>query len=126
MDVMQYLGRSWRRGEYDCWEFVRDVYKKELGIELPVVGIDATNYRAVMREFDNSSIYGLFVREASPKNFDVVGIRTAGRVGVSHVGVYLERSQAVIHNAQGRGVTVQSISFFHRLGLLEGFYRYRG
>lgn len=120
----RWLGREYIVGEYDCWHFLRDFYKHEMRIDLPAVGIDPTNARAVIREFRASTIRTLFGRVVNPMTFDAVEI-TIGQFP-SHCGIYLDTEDGprILHNRQGLGVVCQEPKQL-RVNRLT-FWRYHG
>ena len=124
MNIYNYLGRPWERGAFDCWHLVREFYARELAIGLPVVEIDAENFKAVMREFKDSPIFGLFVRVDDLADYDVVAM-SRGASHVGHVGVYLSRFDSVLHNAHGVGVINEPLERIAHKGAIAGYYRHR-
>ena len=112
MDVMYYLGKPWVKGRYDCWELVRDVYRRELDIHIPVIPINAENLFAVRREFTSSKVYGLFQKVSEPANFNIAVINNR------HCGIWYENR--ILHNQYGHGVLYEPAE----RKKIEGYYSY--
>lgn len=126
MTTLDYIGRPWQRGGFDCWALVREFYSRELSVELePVTNIDNENLKDVFSEFESSEIFSRFEKVAIPKNFDVVGMFFEGTKRLGHVGIYLEESRSILHCSHNSDSCVQHIGIFERLNLIQGYYRYR-
>lgn len=125
LSVREYLGLPWERGEFDCWGLVRLVYACELNITLPLVFVDAGNYRDVVRAFKGHAVKQYFKKIEQPTNFCVVGICEGDEL--SHCGVYLDTNDGprILHNIKDDGVVCQALSELKLYGFsIEGFYRY--
>jgi cell wall-associated NlpC family hydrolase len=110
-------------GVYDCWSLVRDVYRRELGIELPVVTVTAYDLRTILAEFASTPIKSLFERISHPEHLCVVEM--ANRRTGMHVGVYLDTPDGarVLHNIAGSGVVCEPLDTVNRTLV---FWRYHG
>lgn len=106
MDLLHYLAKDWILGEYECWALVVEVYRRELGVELPLVNLGSTEPKAVRQAFAGASAHDLFQRLDGPQPFAVVAM---GKKWLSHVGVYLETADGprILHNRQANGVLCQ-------------------
>ncbi len=101
-DVRPYLEKFWSES-YDCWALVRDFYLQEFGVKLPVVMVDATNPREVLREFEYTPIRASFDVIEEPQEGCVVEMGTQGRP--HHVGVWIDGR--VLHNHYRGGVVLE-------------------
>ena len=108
MDITKYLNRPWISGEADCWALVRDIYRQELGIELPVIDIDATDPRAVLRAFANPDNMRIWHPVDKPRHLDLIFL--ASRSRPSHVAVYLNINGGYyLHSYCGAGSVCESV-----------------
>jgi len=101
MIVDDYLGKPWSSPDYDCWGFVRDVYRRELRVELPVFMCDANNVQEVARKFrrETQPLNDLAVK-CELKDFAIVFFSKMKRI--CHVGIYYQG--AYLHCDRGVGV----------------------
>lgn len=126
MMIEKYLDKFWVAGEYDCWGLVRDVYKTELGIQLPpiIVSLDGNKYspKDVLKEFKNSDCYRLFKPIFPPVDFCVclMGIVVADSPPV-HIGVYYQGR--ILHNEQHGTVVFETIHSAKSRWSLKGYYQ---
>ncbi|GMV53787.1 MAG: hypothetical protein D8M52_08855 [Chlorobi bacterium] len=99
--IMDWLGTRYHFGGtnrqgIDCSAFVRLVYEKTAGIELP-------------RTAASQSTVGMPIRDRSKMKFgDLVFFNTRRRVRVSHVGIYLG-DNLFAHASSRYGVTISSL-----------------
>lgn len=108
-----YIGHPWVSGasgpeEFDCYGVVRAVYRDRLGIDIPLLNVDAHKSMCVaraMRDYD----YSDWIEIPSPeKEFDVVEMSQAKHP--HHVGVYLHiDGGGVLTSLEGIGVVFQSL-----------------
>lgn len=124
MDVRSYLGQPWESGGFDCWGLVRQVYDRELGIDVPVVPVLADDAREVCRAFASHPVASLFSPISSPQPLCVVGMSRGG-AALCHVGVYVLTADGarVLHNQSGHGVTCVPFSELDPYQVI-GFYQY--
>ncbi len=123
MNILQYLDRTWVSGFYDCWSFVREVYKTEIGVDLPVVCIDAEDLRLVVREFSANCARGRFSKVKVPEHLDVVLMGRNERA--FHCGLYLKfpNEDRIIHNTKLSGVLCQTPRDLGRTIEILSYYR---
>lgn len=118
MDINRYLGKPWVKGEYDCWGLVRDVYKQELGIVIPVVLVDSSNMFAIRSQFKDSHIYSTFKRLEKPVNLAVATMKREGGKSVMHCGIWYEGR--ILNNRRGSGVIFEPADRY----TVEGYFSY--
>ena len=104
-----YIGRRWEAGAegpdaFDCWQFVRYVYRHHYRIDLPLVPIDPEDLRAVMEAFTGHEERSNWTQVSIPADGDVVLM--ARREKAAHVGIYVVdgSDRGVIHCRRGAGV----------------------
>lgn len=107
----RYIGRAWANGgsgpeAYDCWGFVRSVYRERYGITLPAVQVDADLPLAVRHRIARECVAVGW----SPVAFDqlVEGdvLLLSQARHPNHVGIWLDL-EAVLHCVRGAGVIAQ-------------------
>ena len=90
----------------DCWGLVRQVYKRELGFELP-------SYADYEHSLDSKAFTAAFEQEremwktvAVPEEYDVAWCRI---VGVEcHCGVMLANGRMMLHAMEGQDICIVS------------------
>ena len=93
-------GRTYSFGTYDCWILVRDFYKKEYGITLPLLNFQQNWWENNLNYFDDLfSDFG-FEEVSSPQKGDVILFSVRANVP-NHCGVYLGED-LFIHHAENR------------------------
>jgi len=92
-----YVGTS----QKDCWQFIREVYEKELSIELPEFsGIMIDNIREITRTMEIQSKNNMWTRVSTPIDLNVVALSKGSFI--HHVGIYTELDQGkILHAFQG-------------------------
>jgi cell wall-associated NlpC family hydrolase len=117
----QYLGMPWVSGavgpaQFDCWGFVRHVKRVHEGIELPVISVDATDPRLVLKAFrQHPELQRYEVHDKSPKAGDVVLMKHCKHP--THCGLWVDvDGGGVLHCAQGSGVVFQSLNSLKATG----------
>lgn len=127
MNLENYLGRQWEPQGFNCWGLLREFYVRELGVALPVIGLDATYAARVGHEFLNNSARSLFKKITQPLPCCVVTMRHGFSEYESHCGVFIELNgrACVLHNWRGCGVICEPIErlSWHNL-TVTGFYQY--
>lgn len=106
----QYIGKKWERGAegpdaFDCWSFVRHVFKEQYGKNIPTMEIPCKNpeqysyqWKPIEKPVDGCGV--LMRNEKSP-----------------HVGVWLDvNGGIVLHCTKGRGVTIDDAQTLKALG----------
>ncbi|MDT7849912.1 NlpC/P60 family protein [Methylophilus sp. VKM B-3414] len=123
-----YLGTPWVRGGegpgYDCYSFVRMVQHQHFGIVMPVIDVDADDFRAVATHMQQSHEKANWQRVSQPQEGDCVLMAHAKYP--THIGVYLAADGGgVLHCVRGEGVVFSSLSalVLSGWGRLE-YYRY--
>ncbi|PJE80653.1 hypothetical protein CI610_00314 [invertebrate metagenome] len=125
MNIIPYLDRYWKKGEYDCWSLVREVYRQEAGIDLPVIVVDVDNLRDVLRAFTDEHNLSCWHPVPEPEHL-CLAFFSPGRHHTTHCGIWLDI-------ADGRFLHLPRNSFTvceDRQGLERGgwvnpsFYRY--
>lgn len=107
-----YLGAPWSAGRdgpeaYDCYGLVRAVYRARLGVELPLLEVDAAQAAACLHAARDYG-YGGWEAVTHPRELDVLTMGFARRP--HHVGVYVEQAQGrVLHAVEGGGVLLQPL-----------------
>ena len=118
--AFDYIGRPWVNGgrgpdNFDCWGFFRYIQGKHFNTVVPVIEIDANNFRAVAQK-----IMGADERD----NWVVTNIPTQGCAVLmahskypSHVGIWLDvDGGGVLHCIRGEGVVFSTISSLKTCG----------
>lgn len=126
-----YLGRPWQSGAtgpdaFDCWGLVRRVQRDVYGRDLPAIGVDAVDLRAVVTAFASHPERAHWERVEAPAEGDCVLMSRAR--DPSHVGLWLNcNGGGVLHALRGSGVVFSSLSALRRdrWARIE-FYRYVG
>lgn len=113
----QYIGKPWVNGAcgpdaYDCHGIVRAVYLEQLGIELPVVNVDALSTLDAcrsIRDYDHSD----WVEIPAPE-FDLDVVEMSRSTRPHHVGVFVDGG--VLTSVESAGVVWQSMASLKRYG----------
>lgn len=91
--VRKYLGTPWELGavgpaKFDCWGLLRDVYRLQLGIDLPAHQIELDSIGSAYGEFVKATNSGtLWAETQQPRHLDAVALGVGRKV--HHVGVFL-------------------------------------
>lgn len=108
----QYIGLPWVSGgngpdEFDCWGFVRFIKAKHFNTQVPVIDVDATNVRTVLKCFkEHPELSRYDIHESNPQAGDVVLLRHSRHP--VHCGIWIDvDGGGVLHCAQGGGVVFQ-------------------
>lgn len=127
MNLENYLGRQWEPCGFNCWALLREFYLRELAIDLPHIGTDASRGDDVGREFQKNPARNLFKKIENPLQFSVVTMRHGQSYYESHCGVYvlLNGVGCVLHNWRGCGVICEPIErlSWHSL-TVTGYFHY--
>ncbi len=125
LDYSNYIGREYLPVDFDCWGLVREVYQRELGVDLPAVPIFSGDLRAVIRTIKAHEIRGMFER-CEPQHLCVAELYL--RESPNHVGVYLATVDGprILHNHSSSGVICEPLpSVTLRFNRIE-YWRYAG
>ena len=94
------LGREYDFGNYDCWSLVRDYYRQELDIELPMLEFEDDWWEKGLNYFkDLPDSFG-FQKVSSPQKHDVIIFNMMSPIG-NHCGIYLDEG-VFLHHAVNR------------------------
>ena len=93
-------GRTYNFGTYDCWILVRDFYKKEYGITLPLLNFEQNWWENNLNYFDDLFTDFGFKEVSSPQKGDVILFSIRAKVP-NHCGIYLGED-LFIHHAENR------------------------
>jgi len=114
------LGREYSFGENDCWSLVRDYYRKEFSIELPMLEFEDDWWESGLDYFkDLPDSFG-FVKVEEPQKHDVIIFNILSPVG-NHCGVYLDDG-VFMHHAVNRLSCRESIYGIWGKSIME-YYR---
>ncbi len=128
----QYIGRDWCADggepyQFNCWSFVRYIYKNHFACELPLISVDAENILELTRAFNRYSQQPCWQQVDRPSDGNCVLMRMA-RYPI-HVGIWLENGgdSGVLHCARLSGVVFQNKFALELHGWrVEGFYLWLG
>lgn len=127
-NIERYLGRPWVATGFNCFELVREVYRCELGIEIPAAGVDATLPHVVARAFASHELRASFKKIEVPVHLSVVAMRDQYSACESHCGVFIDLPgvPSVLHNHRGIGVVLEPVSrLAWRNLIISGYYEYK-
>ena len=123
--IMQYLGKPWSNPAeahtaegYDCYSLVKDVYKKQLGLELPPITFDACDIKKSAEFFGTETFKTDFKSVDFPTNYDIV--LTRGR-GYRHVGLWY--NNRILHSVKGLGCMYSYPSDLKTMGFNDITYK---
>lgn len=110
----QYVGREWRR-DYDCWAFFREVQATHFNRDVPIIDIDSTDQRQVLRTLVHHPERKRWRETVLPREGDAVLLSRTNHP--AHVGVWVDVGTGrVLHNDQRSGVCCQSLSSLELAG----------
>jgi cell wall-associated NlpC family hydrolase len=95
-DIRYHRGGRTPTAGFDCSGFVRYVFAKSIGLDLPTNS--ASQFLA-----------GLSVKRTEMKTGDLVFFRTRGKA-ISHVGIYIDNGQFIHSPSAGKTVRVDSLN----------------
>ena len=122
----KYIGLPYRAGFFNCWDFVRKVYRDEFGINLPEFPVDVDNLRALIKTVKAKSESQLWQQVKTPKEGTIVLLRQSRHP--IHVGIWLEiDGGGVLHNERTMGVVFQNTHSLNASGWqVAGYYQFIG
>lgn len=109
-----YIGTPWANGaqgpdSFDCWSFFRHIQIKHFGIDVPIIEVDADNWRSVIKGFVGHDERSQWIATIRPKEGDAVLMRHSKYP--SHVGLWLDvDGGGVLHCVRGEGVIFSSLT----------------
>ena len=113
----KYLGRGWNPPQFDCWMLVVMAYA-EIGVELPVFDVDASDIRSVRATFRTTGEFSNWyeVSVGSLVEYDVV-LMSIGNMPV-HAGVFVGDGKAfrVLHCAPMGGTGIDNLGSLQSRG----------
>ena len=126
----KYIGKPWvKDGQgpdaFNCWGFVRFVFKEQCGVYIPEVDVDAMSLLAVVRTFKSKELHADWEKQETPQDMD--GVELSHAKDPHHVGIWLDvDGGGVLHCVKGIGVMFSSV---HNLRLsgwnIRGFWRHK-
>lgn len=110
--ALGYLGKPWQAGVYgpdafDCWALLVDIYKNQLGIDLPLHSdVERGNQFAMSARAlkEKCAWFDIGV----PSDMCAVGLSNIPS-RVHHVGVYLKESNSVLHTQKTSGCVIEPL-----------------
>lgn len=102
MDILYYLSRDWVLGEYECWSFICDFYRREFNVELPDINLGTVDPRKVCSALSDAPERSMFEKIDNPEHGCVIEM---GRRRVTHVGVWVDTpdGQKILHCRKASG-----------------------
>lgn len=114
------LGREYEFGKNDCWALVRDYYRQNLSIELPMLEFQEFWWEEGLDYFKELPDSFGFVKVEEPQKHDVIIFNIMSTVG-NHCGVYLDDG-IFLHHARHRLSCRESIYGIWGKSIME-YYR---
>ncbi|OWJ71368.1 hypothetical protein CDV50_10200 [Haematobacter massiliensis] len=110
-------------GEYTCWALVRDVYLKQLQIDLPIYGeVGASELLLIARTMEEAAASDGWIEVMEPQEYDVILMRAPrGNGRVVHVGVVA--GGGCLHVEQSTATCLVPLQHFSVAGRIKGFRR---
>ena len=94
------LGRNYEFGKHDCWSLVRDYYRENLEIELPMLEFEDDWWEKGLNYFDDLYESFGFVKVKEPQEHDGIVFKVMANTP-NHCGVYLQEG-LFLHHAVDR------------------------
>jgi hypothetical protein len=133
MQIHEYLGKPWvsmargENGTFDCWGLVREYYKKELLIDLPIYILEPKNVLQIARAFRGEK-EGANWEEIDALEKDCVVVFGFSRAS-HHIGVCVDvQTDLVLHTLEGALSCCQTLAHIERTCTTEvtRFFKWRG
>ena len=102
----KYIGKKWDLNNYNCWGLVRDVYKQELGLDLPQYRVENNSYQCFSFLIQHVTERNNWFEVRFPKTFDLLLFWSNIPI---HIGVYDKKRNGVIHATERSGVIFQRL-----------------
>ena len=120
----KYIGQPYRAGFFNCWDFVRQVYKNEYGISLNHIPVDETNLKQLMTTVKTTSEHKNWRSVKQVEEGDLLLMRQSKHP--IHVGVWVNiDGGGVLHCIKNSGVVFQNKQSLQLSGWkIEKVYRY--
>ena len=99
----------------DCWEFVREVYDTELGIDLPTMTNVFPDLRKIIKAIESHPHKTEWTKIDEPH--ELCGVAMAQANHMHHVGIWTEADNGkVVHTLDNAPVVAQSLLQLERHG----------
>jgi len=109
----EYIGRSFKIGETDCFALIKDFYEKELNINLNNYHRDE-NWKSYLNElFDKNFIEEGFEEVGDLQKYDCILTKSRINGPSSHIAIYLGAG-LMLHQPQGSYSRVEEYSNRHK------------
>lgn len=106
IDVLKYLGKKWSP-DFNCWDFVSLIYKKEFGIELCKYGInDSRNIKEACKAVETECSNAVWAEVEKPVENDLMLL---GKGNLRWHVAFLINQDTAIHLIDNGGVMVQDL-----------------
>jgi cell wall-associated NlpC family hydrolase len=122
MNTKEWVGkRAPAHIQAPCWWFIREVYKKEFGIDLPNKDGIFAPLKEWTRLIQHAQTLTLWEQVKDPKEGDLVLI---GEVdNPRHIAMYCADNLIIHLTHDNAGVTTQRLSRYYDTDLVRGVYR---
>jgi cell wall-associated NlpC family hydrolase len=118
--AFDYIGRPWVNGaqgpdSFDCWGFFRFIQINHFALDVPLIEIDADNFKVVAQKIMSDDERGNWASVSLPTQG--CAVLMAHSKYPSHVGVWLDvDGGGVLHCIRGEGVVFSTISSLKTCG----------
>jgi cell wall-associated NlpC family hydrolase len=117
--IQKYLFQTWTE-EKNCWWLVRDFYKNQLQIELPVYSVDLLEVNKRVSMFAKS-LKKDWLRLPEPEINCVVAM--GRKQEIIHVGIYVAKDK-VLHLIEGFSGKIEKLQQLEKTYKTIRFYQY--
>lgn len=121
INVNKYIGMEYSLKYFNCWDFVKMFYERELGIKLPFLMLENLNLRkqAEVIKTQTAKSYWQELEQSEP---NCVCVMRQSKHPI-HVGIFINNH--VLHNIEHIGVVYQSLSSLKLSNWkISGYYKY--
>lgn len=120
--IIDYIGKPWINATQDCWWLVRDVYKKQLAIDLPLYDVDANSMRHVIAAMADKDNHPDWQQINKPSHLCLVFFMSS-RNHPTHVAIYLDVDGGrYLHTCQRTGCICEPLFSAERHGWRSPLY----